>query len=89
MKINTEICEICRQEDCDGKLYEIKNKTGNGFYNYQVFCKNSGDIERRDCKLCYHWVMGHGIEDYLELIPFKGRINYTDKFDRKFTKRWY
>jgi len=76
-KIQTLVCELCRKESCDGIIYKLsacnkKEDTGNLWWQEweeKSFCKNSRCIAVKNGKLCYHWVMGHGIEDYFELEP--------------------
>ena len=88
MKIKIEVCELCKKQKCDGKLYETKKKTGDSFYDNMILCKTNEDVFKRNNRLYYHWVMGHGIEDNFELVLLKKNIKYFDKYGRGFKKNW-
>lgn len=65
MKVKTDVCEKCRREDCDGKIYYTRNPLVDS--KGRFFCKNSDDVKVKDGKLYYHWVMAHGIEEMILL----------------------
>ena len=74
-KRQTLICTHCGKEDCDGIIYKIADKHfidwTDEYYKKWRGCKYDRWIETKDGQLYFHWVMGHGIEDYLELEQIK------------------
>ena len=71
MKVSAKICSHCRREDCDGIIYKIADKHLKGwndeYYKNWRGCKNNHWIDYKDNKPYFHWVMGHGIEEYYDL----------------------
>lgn len=61
MKIKIEVCEICRKERCDGKVYKIK-KIVSGRYNKLRLCKTNPCVVKVNNELYFRYIMGHGIE---------------------------
>lgn len=65
MKKKITICTICKKEigkGCDGKEYITEDMYGGyGLHvGRKVICKNSDGVVKRDGKLKYKLVSGHG-----------------------------
>lgn len=73
-KIQMNVCEICHKPNCNGTIYKMSSEVCKRewldqdmyipWFGKEKFCKNSEDVVKRNGKFYYHWVMGHGIEDY-------------------------
>ena len=70
-KRQTLVCTHCGNEDCDGVIYKIVDSALKGwkdeYYHNWRGCRNDRWISKKDGKIYFHWVMGHGIEEYCEL----------------------
>jgi hypothetical protein len=63
------VCEICRSEKCDGKIYQAYSPPsfgGRGDYLRRV-C--TSEIEVYKGKLYYRNIIGHGEMEMLEVTP--------------------
>ena len=48
-KIKIEVCEVCRQEDCNGKVYRVPESyilAENTFYKLARWCPNTNGITK-------------------------------------------
>lgn len=66
------VCTHCGKEKCDGIVYKIADKHSkdwdeNDYYRKWRGCKNDHRIEYKEGTPHFHWVMGHGIDDWWEL----------------------
>lgn len=68
-KVKTEVCEICRKEDCDGKKYQTEYMYGDyGFHiGVKIVCSNDPELKMIDGKLKYRLVCGHGSVNFYEI----------------------
>lgn len=76
-KITIEICEICGNQECDGK--EFKTEHMRGSYGLDVgirkVCRNHSDVEIIDGKWMCKIVSGHGDYQHFYIFP----IEYSDE----------
>ena len=70
MKINVRVCEICKQEYCDGIIYRTKKKVSliresDAPPKIYRTCKSRDNITIIDGEINIKWVVGHGDCSYL------------------------
>lgn len=68
-KISIEVCEICRQESCDGKTYETEHLYGSyGFdIGRKIICSSDENLVKTDIGISYRLVSGHGDVSYSDV----------------------
>ena len=69
MKIQTCVCELCRQEACGGRIFRTKSRTGT--WATLLFCESDEKLRWAASQPLVHVIRGHGEEwdEPLEEIP--------------------
>lgn len=76
-KVSAEVCEICRQESCDGKIYETQHMHGSyGFdMGRKVVCSSNENLVKTDIGISYRLVSGHGDISYFDVRQLNKKFN--------------
>lgn len=83
-KQKVEVCQNCGSSRCNGKVYVAGEAARDG---YRVLvCEK--ELEMREGRLQYHWVMGHGTSWYVDVRPAtQGEMDWELKRRAEINKR--
>ena len=63
-KIKIEVCELCRKEDCNGRLFRVPESNSlstQGYYKNARWCEQDNGINVDVKGTIYLRILGHGI----------------------------